>query len=133
MKQARYLLDTHALVFWSNQTGVSPAFIQFFDQQNQQGTLYVSAISFWEIALLVQKSRLAIPDVQTWQVELFQHTNLHLLNPAASEMSASTLLPSYHKDPFDRLLIVQAQQHALTLVTQDQIIPQYAVATHWVS
>ncbi len=52
MKQARYLLDTHALVFWNNQTGVLPAFIQFFDQQNQQGMLYVSAISFWEIALI---------------------------------------------------------------------------------
>ena len=132
MKQVRYLFDTHALVFWSSQTTVSPAFIQFFDQQNQQGTLYVSAISFWEIALLAQKKRLAIPDVQAWQAELLQHTKLHLLDPTVTEMIASTLLPPHHKDPFDRLLIVQAQQHELTLVTQDQIIPQYAVATYWV-
>ncbi|MCX6049957.1 MAG: type II toxin-antitoxin system VapC family toxin [Chloroflexi bacterium] len=131
MKQARYLFDTHALVFWNSQVTVSPAFIQFFDSQNQQGTLYVSAISFWEIALLVQKNRLAIRDVQVWQTELLQHTNLHLLDPTVTEMIASTLLPPHHKDPFDRLLIAQAHQHELTLVTQDQIISQYAVATYW--
>ncbi|MFN8486948.1 MAG: type II toxin-antitoxin system VapC family toxin [Caldilineaceae bacterium] len=132
MKQMRYLFDTHALVFWSSQVGVSAAFIQFFDQENQRGALYVSSISFWEIALLVQKKRLAIPDVQLWQTELLQRTNLQLLEPTVSEMIASTLLPLHHKDPFDRLLIVQAQRHALSLVTQDELIPQYAVATHWV-
>lgn len=131
MKTGGYLFDTHALIFWSNQSAVSPQFIQFFDEQNQQGTLYVSAISFWEVALLVQKGRLALADVQGWQAELLRNTNLRLLDPSATEMIDSTLLPLHHKDPFDRLLIAQAIQHGLTLVTQDQAIQQYAVAHLW--
>jgi PIN domain nuclease of toxin-antitoxin system len=131
MKSAGYLFDTHALIFWSNQSAVSPQFIQFFDEQNQQGMLYVSAISFWEIALLVQKGRLALTDVPSWQAELLRNTNLRLLDPSATEMIDSTLLPLHHKDPFDRLLIAQAIHHGLTVVTQDQEIQKYDVARMW--
>ena len=71
MKSAGYLFDTHALIFWSNKSVVSTQFLQFFDEQNQRGTLYISAISFWEIALLVQKGRLALPDVHAWKKRTF--------------------------------------------------------------
>ena len=111
---------------------VSPAFIKFFDEQDQRRRLYVSSVSFWEIALLVQKGRLAITNVEVWKDILLQRTNLNLLNPTATEMIASTLLPPYHKDPFDRLLIMQTKQQGLILVTQDEIIPKYDVATHWI-
>ena len=131
MKSPGYLFDTHALIFWSNQTTVSTQFIQFFDEQNRQGTLYVSSISFWEIALLVQKGRLALPDVHAWQNELFRHTNLRLLDPSVAEMIDSTLLPVHHKDPFDRILIAQATHHALVFVTQDQLIQQYNIPQLW--
>lgn len=131
MNASGYLFDTHALIFWSNRSEVSAKFIQFFDEQNQQGTLYVSSISFWEIALLVQKGRLALSNVQHWQEELFRHTNLRLLAPSIKEMIDSTLLPTIHKDPFDRILIAQAVEHGLIFVTQDQVIQQYTVPQIW--
>jgi PIN domain nuclease of toxin-antitoxin system len=131
MKNSGYLFDTHALIFWSNKSVVSTQFIQFFDEQNQQGMLYVSAISFWEIALLVQKGRLALPDVHAWKNELLRNTNLRLLDPTATEMIDSTLLPPYHKDPFDRLLVAQAAQNTLILVTQDQVIQKYNIPQIW--
>jgi len=131
MTASGYLFDTHALIFWSNKSSVSAGFIQFFDEQNRQGTLYVSSVSFWEIALLVQKGRLALPDVQHWQEELFRYTNLRLLAPSIKEMIDSTLLPSFHKDPFDRVLIAQAMQHGFIFVTQDQVIQRYNVPQLW--
>lgn len=131
MKPAGYLFDTHALLFWSNKSAVSDQFIQFFDEQNLQGALYLSSISFWEIALLVQKGRVALPDVHGWKDELLRHTNLRLLDPSVAEMIDSTLLPPHHKDPFDRILIAQALQHGLTFVTQDQAIQQYDVPQLW--
>lgn len=131
MKSSGYLFDTHALIFWSNRSEVSAKFIQFFDEQNHQGTLYVSSISFWEIALLVQKGRLALADVYRWQENLFRHTNLRLLEPSIKEMINSTLLPTLHKDPFDRILIAQAVEHELIFVTQDQVIKQYTIAQIW--
>lgn len=131
MKPAGYLFDTHALIFWSNKSEISAKFIQFFDEQNQQGVLYISSISFWEIALLVQKGRLALPDLHRWQADLLRHTNLRLLEPSVKEMIDSTLLPPIHKDPFDRILMAQAVAHGLIFVTQDQAIQKYNIAQIW--
>ena len=131
MKKEMYLFDTHALIFWNNKEFVSEEFVNFFDKQVQQGRLYVSSISFWEIALLVKKDRIAISGVQAWKNEILNNTNIQLIEPSVSEMIASTLLPNYHNDPFDRLLISQANQNNLLIVTKDKEIQKYQVETFW--
>lgn len=131
MKRDYYLLDTHALLFWHNQVKISEDFIKFLDKQEQNGTLYLSSISFWEIALLVKKDKLALQDVHGWRNELMNNTNLGVIEPSASEMIDSTQLPDHHKDPFDRLLIAQAKQHDFIFVTGDQNIQQYDVQHFW--
>ena len=131
MKKKAYLFDTHALIFWNNKESVSQEFIDFFDKQVLKGLLCVSAISFWEIALLVKKGRVLISDVHAWKNEILNNTNIRLLEPSASEMIDSTLLPDHHKDPFDRLLIAQAQQNNLLLVTNDRSFTQYDIETSW--
>lgn len=133
MSATRYLMDTHAVIFWRNQVEVSQAFIDFFDEQAQQGNLFVSSIVFWEIGLLAQKGRIAISDVQAWKDELLNNANIQLIDPTANEMIASTQLPQHHKDPFDRLLIAQAQQRNMHLVTRDRSIAMYQVMTHWIA
>ncbi len=132
MKRKAYLFDTHALIFWVNKTSVSDEFITFFDKQEQQGSLYVSSITFWEMAFLVQKGRISISDTHAWKDELLNNTNIHLIDPSASEMIDSTLLPPHHKDPFDRLLVAQANYHNLVLVTHDRIIQAYDVVHIWI-
>lgn len=132
MTKNAYLMDTHALIFWNNKESVSDAFVHFFDEQVQQGRLYVSSISFWEIALLVKKGRLAISDIHAWKKELFIHTNIQLIDPTAEEMVDSTLLPNYHTDHFDRLLISQANQNKLSIVTKDATIKKSKVKTFWI-
>jgi PIN domain nuclease of toxin-antitoxin system len=79
----------------------------------------------------VQKGRLALPDLHRWQEDLLRHTNLRLLEPSVKEMIDSTLLPPLHKDPFDRILMVQAVEHDLIFVTQDQAIQKYNIAQTW--
>ncbi len=131
MSQSSYLLDTHALLFWVNKENISTEFISFLDQQNQQQQLFISTIIFWEIALLVQKRKILLADLPAWQEQLLANTNLQLLSPTPIEMINSTVLPPIHKDPFDRLLIAQANQHKLQLVTQDETIKQYSVSSFW--
>ena len=131
MKKKAYLFDTHALVFWANKTDVTTDFITFFDQQEQRGSLYVSSITFWEIAFLVQKGRLSISDVHVWKDALLRNTSLTLIDPSASEMIDSTLLLPHHKDPFDRLLVAQANARNLILVTKDRAIQAYEVSCLW--
>ncbi len=131
MKKKAYLFDTHTLVFWNNNESVSEKFIRFFDNQVQKGHLYVSSISFWEIALLVKKGRMSMSDVHAWKNEILNNANIRLIEPSASEMINSTLLPDYHKDPFDRLLVAQANQNNLLIVTKDRNIDKYEVETFW--
>lgn len=131
MKTQTYLLDTHALVFWATRTEVSDKFIEFFDNQEKGGSLFVSSITFWEIALLSEKGKIQISDVRRWRAELFQNTKLWEVDPDASSMMASVRLPTIHKDPFDRLLIAQAQRLEALLVTKDQRIRKYPVETFW--
>lgn len=131
MKKKAYLFDTHALIFWNNNESISEEFISFFDNQVQKGRLYISSISFWEIALLVKKGRMSISDVHAWKNEILRNTNIRLIEPSASEMINSTLLPDHHKDPFDRLLIAQAMQNNLLIVTKDRNIDKYEVETFW--
>ena len=131
MKKEAYLFDTHALIFWNNNESVSEEFIRFFDNQANKGNLYISSISFWEIALLVKKGRMSMSNVHGWKNEILSNTNILLIEPSASEMIHSTLLPDHHKDPFDRLLIAQANQNSLMIVTKDRKIEKYEVETFW--
>jgi PIN domain nuclease of toxin-antitoxin system len=132
VKRNAYLFDTHALLFWNNREFVSEGFITYFDDQAQKGCVYVSSISFWEIALLVKKGRVSMSDVHAWKNEILNNTDIRLVEPSASEMIYSTLLPDYHKDPFDRLLIAQARQNNLVFVTKDKEIQQYEVEVFWI-
>ena len=132
MKKETYLFDTHALIFWNNKISVSEEFITFFDNQAKRGRLYVSSISFWEIALLVKKDKISMSNVATWKNEIMNNTNVQMIEPSASEMIDSTLLPDYHKDPFDRLLIAQANQNKFLFVTKDSNIREYNVKTFWI-
>lgn len=131
MSEPRYLLDTHALIFWAENIELSRDFIEFLDEQQRLGMLCVSTISFWEVALLAKKDRIQVADVHAWKNDLLNSTNLYLIDPTAAEMINSVSLPDHHKDPFDRLLIAQANQRNMALVTRDVHIAQYDVARFW--
>ncbi len=129
---SHYLFDTHALIFWYLKKSVSEEFVEFFDEQVDNGNVSVSSVSFWEIALLSKKGRIDIDNVELWKSDLTENTKIRIINPEASEMIASVYLPDIHKDPFDRLLIVQANSHNAALVTKDEFIEEYPVETFWI-
>ena len=129
---SRYLFDTHALIFWNLKKGVSDKFVEFFDEQADKGNVLVSAVSFWETALLSKKGGIEIDDVELWRSELTEHTGIRIVAPEASEMIDSVYLPDIHKDPFDRLPIVQAKCHDAKLVTKDEFIKTYSVEVFWI-
>ena len=127
-----YLLDTHALIFWINKENISKELVLFLDEQNEMENLYISPISFWEIALLVKKGRIQLGNVTKWQSNVMTCSNIKMLDPGALEMIESVNLPDFHKDPFDRLLIAQALNSNYLLVTKDESINKYDVKTFWI-
>jgi PIN domain nuclease of toxin-antitoxin system len=131
LRQEKYILDTHALIFWVEREEVSPDFIEFFDQQGKKGKVLISSASIWEIALLKKKGRLDIENLHQWKDDILSHSPVEIIEPTPADMIDSTLLPDHHKDPFDRLLIAQAINNNAILVTRDRTISQYPVETFW--
>ncbi|MBU0958637.1 MAG: hypothetical protein KKB31_01700, partial [Nanoarchaeota archaeon] len=68
---------------------MSSEFISFLDEQNEKNTLFISPISFWEIALLVKKKRIEMDDPAVWQSNLMVHSQIKTMIPSAGEMIES--------------------------------------------
>lgn len=121
----RLLLDTHTFLWWVSDWDriAEPAREAIKDPKNE---VFVSAVTGWEIGIKKAKGRLEAPDNLAAIVEekRFEHLPMTF---AHAERAAS--LPPRHHDPFDRMLIAQAQAEGLTLVTRDSRIPLYDVVT----
>ena len=95
------------------------------DPQNQ---VFLSVVSFWEISVKYNLGRLPLPEppVPFIQQQRERHfiASLVLDETAVAKLSG---LPALHRDPFDRMLVCQAQAHGLTLASSDPLIRQYPV------
>ena len=101
---------------------------------NVENKIFVSAISVWEIAVLVQKKRLRMTlPVQDWIREAKRLPFLSILPIDDIIALQSVLLPDFkNPDPADRLIVATARHHNCPLVTKDQKIIQYPhVTTIW--
>ncbi len=128
----RFLLDTHAIIHWQIGTAMPSALAGELDVASRSGRVFASTAAFWEIALLARKGRIEIDDVPSWKNEFLAATGVKLAIPQVDDMIASVALPQHHRDPFDRLFIVQAQSLDAVLVSRDAVFGAYDVATRWV-
>ena len=121
----RLLLNTHTLLWWLSDWDriAGPAREAIADPGNE---VFVSAVSGWEIGIKKARGRLVAPDNLAALVDEKRLTHLPLTFAHAERAAA---LPPRHRDPFDRMLIAQAQAEGLTLVTRDSHIPLYDVRT----
>ncbi len=113
-----YLLDTHTLL-WSlrGETNLSSKVKNLLDDTAIRKV--VSAVSFWEIAIKVSIGRLKIDFALLQLPALVAQNGCDVLPISASHTLTVASLPFHHNDPFDRLLIAQAQIEELTLLTKD--------------
>lgn len=119
-----YLLDTHVVVWLASAPERIPVGLR--RRLEEAETLYVSAVSAYEIAQKVHKGHL--PEARVlilrWH-ELIASMMAEELPVTASEMLQAGALPWVHRDPFDRMLVAQAQLNGLELVTKDAAISAY--------
>ena len=113
----RYLLDTHLIYWWmTNDARLGKATQRLIAQSE----ILVSAVSIWEMVLKNAKGKLPLPDGSlSAQLEAQGFIVLPML---PSHIEAVRTLQCAHNDPFDRLLIAQAQHEKLNLLTRDSII-----------
>ena len=99
---------------------------------NPNNDLFFSLTSVWEMQIKIQLGKLelsdSLPDIlKTQQVE----NNLQVLTIDLKHIWSLESLPNHHRDPFDRLLIAQAQTEGMTLVSADGIFDLYDVNLLW--
>ena len=129
------VLDTHTLVWWvTYDPSLSKKAKAAIERERAGGGVVVSAISAWEIAMLVERETLAFSmDVENWLATVQQIPGVRFAPVDVDISTKSVRLPGeFHKDPADRLIVATARKFAAPLVTKDLKIRAYAhVKTIW--
>jgi PIN domain nuclease of toxin-antitoxin system len=125
------LLDTHVFLWWitDDQRMSARAASIIEDGAN---SLLLSTASAWEIVIKAQMGRLPLPGSPVHYVpEQMAINGLEPLPVSLTHALALYELPPLHRDPFDRLLVAQAQSEHLPILTNDSLIRQYDVEVVW--
>jgi PIN domain nuclease of toxin-antitoxin system len=127
----KLLLDTHAFLwFVLNDARLSPTARALLVDPNNE--LLLSPASYWEIAIKVSTGKYQVPgafaDFMHAQINQNQLTILPITVPHVAVVAA---LPFHHRDPFDRLLIGQAQVENVPVVSSDSAFDAYGVIRQW--
>ena len=124
------LLDTHVLV-WLDEANprLGAGATEQINIAFQAGNAMVSAISFWEVSMLVRKGRIRLDmDLAVWRNDFMEQGLIEL--PVTGEIGImAAALEQFHGDPADRLIAATALQHSLTLITADEKLLSCELAT----
>jgi PIN domain nuclease of toxin-antitoxin system len=127
------LLDTHVLIWaMEDRRNLGIAAADIIDEATFSDGAYVSAITCWEISMLVDKDRLGLRQgTRAWMEEVLAKPGLFLA-PVESEIAidAGQLPENPHGDPADRIIMATARALDCPLLTADQAILDYAAAGH---
>jgi PIN domain nuclease of toxin-antitoxin system len=117
------LLDTHVLIWWDEGRKLA---VDARRAIAEAEAVYVSAASAWEVAIKIGLGRLRPTRTVEQATQESGFLELPVIFRHAERMA---FLPAHHRDPFDRLLIAQADLEELTLVTRDPVFGRYRVKT----
>ncbi len=126
----RLLLDTHTLLWWvSNHPSLSPIADQAINEPTNE--VFVSAASAWEVTTKARLGKLiAGPLAQDFVAEV-RRQGFKPLSISLDHGQRAGNLPGQHRDPFDRMLIAQAQAESLVLVSNEVLFDTYGVQRLW--
>lgn len=125
----KVLIDTHVFL-WFMEGVRLPSNARNFLQDTLNNEIFVSFVTAWEISIKYGIGKLKIPDVpEIWVVDRIRRAGFLQLPVAIQHTLRVHNLPPIHKDPFDRLLISQANVENLTIITADPNFSKYQVKT----
>jgi len=127
----KLLLDTHAFLWWiTDDPQLSAKARELISDSHN--TMYWSAVSSWEISIKYALGRLPLPETPELflPVELAKN-RIESLSVIDAHAFQAGRLPRYHGDPFDRMLVAQAQVESLVILSNDRKLIHYDVDIHW--
>lgn len=125
------LLDTHVLI-WLDEGNprIGKTALTLIDESLAIGQLGVATISFWEVAMLVEKQRLTmLTELDIWRADLLQAGLVEIPLQGATAIRAGQLA-LFHGDPADRMIVATAIENSATLMTADEKILSWSRFHH---
>lgn len=125
------LLDTHCWLWWLVEPErLSETVLSAITAGDNE--LWLSVASIWEISIKFKAGKLKLPQAPEILIpQQMQADRLLALSITSAHAIKAATLPLHHKDPFDRMLIAQAQLEKFLLLTDDTAFASYKVATLW--
>lgn len=125
----KVLIDTHVFL-WFMEGVRLPRKVRNFLQDTSKNEIFVSHVTAWEIAVKYGIGKLKIPDVpEIWFPDRIRRAGFLQLPIEIQHALRVHNLPPHHKDPFDRLLISQANAENLPVVSEDPRFSKYQIKT----
>jgi PIN domain nuclease of toxin-antitoxin system len=127
----KLLLDTHTFLWWDSEPSKLSSKVLALCQ-DRANTVLLSVVSVWEMQIKSQlgKLKLSVPLAEVVEIQR-QINNIEVISITLAHVLALENLPTPHKDPFDRLLIAQANVEGAVLVSDDSIFEEYPVKVIW--
>ena len=124
------LLDTHSLKWWlDDPTQLSESAKNAIE--NRSNSIMISAVVPWELAIKTSIGKLRVHGLlASWPTRIAAEGFLEIPVESAHAIRAG-LLPRHHKDPFDRLLVAQAQATGWPIISADPVFDHYGVRRIW--
>lgn len=127
----QYLIDTHVMIWWvTADHRLSKTAINTI--KHSRSTIYWSAASLWEISIKFKLGRLEFESPP--EILIPKELAKNRIEPLAIQdhhAFRAGQLPFQHKDPFDRMLVAQAQIESLALISNDSMFAQYEIDIVW--
>lgn len=124
-------MDTHVFLWWINDDPQLPSYARKIIADGKNELLF-SAASCWEIAIKAHLGKLILPDKPDIFIsDQLAINSIETLPILASHALNVFNLPYHHRDPFDRIIVSQAQLEGLPVITSDGLISKYKVKTIW--
>ena len=123
----RFLIDTHCWLWSMHEPAKLNRKVRAWIE-NPDVTVFLSAASVWEITIKVKLGKLKLPsDVEGYVFSRLKEERFSELPITLRHGARVGILPEHHRDPFDRLLIAQAQYEGLPLISADRQLERYDV------
>ena len=127
----RYLLDTHTFLWMAADPAALSRKVSKI-VRDTDNSLYLSAASGWEIALLWRLKRIDLPDEpQRFIPEAMKQLAVLPLPIGFQTAISAAMLPLIHRDPFDRILIAEAMKENMIVLTKDKTFKKYGIQLLW--
>lgn len=126
----KILIDTHIFI-WYFQGSEKMKIDILCTLDDPENTLYLSIVSLWEISIKIGLGKLKLQVPFSELEAVVKRFNIETLPIMFADTNRYQYLPLHHRDPFDRMLIAQAMNHSLVVVSADAAFDAYPIQRIW--